>query len=156
MAFNNSITTMIFGRRLGLQSMSSNVSGAGTSGTQREFLVGPDGFRQPATTSVTTGINLSPSGISVLSTISSSCVFVLDPPIPGVEKTIVFGSTGGGSMYVRTQNSETIWSTLGSSHTTLKSTVGNGGSVRLVGVTTAAWAWISLASTIIAAATTST
>lgn len=156
MAWNNSITTTVFGRRLGLQLMSSNVSGAGTAGTVREFMVGPDGFRMPATTADTTGINLSPSGVSLLTTIASSCVFILDPPIPGVTKTLVFGSTGAAAMYVRTLNSETIQSTLGTSHTTLKSTAGNGGSLTLVGVTTAIWAWVGTASTVIAAASTTT
>jgi hypothetical protein len=83
-------------------------------------------------------------------------VFTLDPPIPGVHKTLVFGSTGGGTMYVKTANNETIVSTLGSSFTTLKSTVGNGGTVVLQGVTTAIWAWTGAASTVIAAATTTT
>jgi len=151
MAWGNNIVTSLFGRRLGLQRLSSS-----QDARKSELLVGPEAFRNYATTADTTATNLAPYGTSVLSTVSSSCVFVLDPPIPGVRKTLVFGSTGGGTMYVKTANSETILSTLGSSFTTLKSTVGNGGTVTLEGITTAAWAWVGTASTVIAAATTTT
>jgi hypothetical protein len=143
--------TSIFGRRIGLQRLTS-----AQDARKAEVMVGPEAFRTYATTGDSTGTNLAPYGVSLLTTVASSCVFVLDPPIPGVTKTLVFGSTGAAAMYVRTANSETIISTLGSSHTTLKSTAGNGGTVTLQGVTTAIWAWVGTASTVIAAATTTT
>ena len=151
MAWSDKITTSLFGRRLGLQRLSS-----AQDARNNEVVVGAEAFRTYATTGDSTGTNIAPYGVSLLTTVSSSCVFVLDPPIPGVRKTLVFGSTGAAAMYVRTANSETIISTLGSSHTTLKSTAGNGGTVVLEGVTTAIWAWVGTASSLIAAATTST
>jgi hypothetical protein len=151
MAWYDKITTSLYGRRLGLQRLSS-----AQDARKNEVLVGAEAFRSYATTGDSTGTNLAPYGVSLLTTVSSSCVFVLDPPLPGVHKTLVFGSTGGGAMYVKTANSETIVSTLGSSFTTLKSTAGNGGTVSLMGITTAIWAWTGAASSIIAAATTST
>lgn len=158
MAFNNAITTMIFGRRLGLQSMSSNVSGAGTSGTQREWLVGPDGFRMPTTTADSSSVNLNPSGCSLLSTVQSTGIYVLDPPVPGVIKTIAFGTTGAGGLYVKVANPsvETILTTQGSTMTVLKSTAGNGGSVMLVAMTTAVWACVGSVTTGLAAGATTT
>jgi len=151
MAWYDRITTSLHGRRVGLQRLSSS-----QDARKNEVLVGPEAIRTYATTGDSTGTNLAPYGVSLLTTVSSSCVFVLDPPIPGVQKTLVFGSTGGGAMYVKTANSETIISTLGSSFTTLKSTAGNGGTVTLQGVTTAIWAWVGTGSSLVAAATTST
>jgi hypothetical protein len=71
-------------------------------------------------------------------------VFTLDPPIPGVRKTLFFGSTGDIGVYVKTANSETLQSTLGTSFTTVKSTVA--GVLELIGVTTAIWGMLGLTS----------
>ncbi len=144
MAYNDKFKTSIRGRRLGLNAVSSAQSG-GSHG-EREFLAGPDGFREECSTSESTGTNVKAHGIShILGTsAASSSVFTLDPPIPGVEKMLYFGSTGDRGCYVKTKNSETIHSTVGSSHTTIKST--KGGVCRLIGVTTAMWAGLGLTS----------
>lgn len=144
MAYNSDIQTSIRGRRLGLQQVSSAASG-GAHG-KREFLVGPDDFRVGVTTSESTGTNLKAFGISYISGTSaaSSSVFTLDPPIPGVEKTLYFSSTGNINCYVKTANSETIHSTQGSSHTTIQSTVG--GVLKLIGITTGVWGGLNLTS----------
>lgn len=136
MAYGDKITTSKHGRRLGLQSMST----AETGGSKSEFLVGPDDFRVGVSTAETTSTNLKPYGVShVLGTSAdSSSVFTLEAPIPGVEKILYFPSTGDTAVYVKTAGSETFHSTLGSSGTTIKSTIG--GVLRLTGVTTAVWA----------------
>jgi len=137
MAYSNNINTSIHGRRLGLQIQSTGQHGGRA---QHEYLVGPDDFRRGVTTNESTGTNLLPHGIShvVGTSADSSSVFTLDPPVPGVEKVLYFNSTGNTACYVKTKNSETIHTTIGSSHTTIKSTIG--GVCRLVGVTTAIWA----------------
>ena len=128
--------TSIYGRRLGLQVLSTNQSGGRRPA---ELLAGPDAFRDPVTTSESTGTNLEAFGVSRItgSSADSSSVFTLDPPIPGVQKTLYFSSTGNTACYVKTKNGETFHTTIGSSHTTLKSTIG--GAVVLTGLTTAVW-----------------
>lgn len=144
MAFSSKILTSIFGRRLGLQRMSSAESG-GTRGPQ-EYLVGPDALRVGATTAETTSTNLQPHGLSVLpgTSAGSSAVYTLDPPIPGVMKVIA-GSTDNGPTIVKTANGETISTTAGSSWTTVEIS-SLGGSFMLVGLTTARWLSLGLTS----------
>jgi len=144
MAFGSKILTSIFGRRLGLQRMSSAETG-GTRGTQ-EYLVGPESLRVGATTAETTSTNLQPHGLSVLpgTSAGSSAVYTLDPPVPGVTKWIA-GSTDNGPTIVKTANGETITTTAGSSWTTVEIS-SLGGSFALVGLTTARWLSLGLTS----------
>lgn len=131
--FAAKINRSIRGRDLGFQDLSSAESG-GSNGITR-FLAGTViGLRQDVTNAETTSQNLKAHGLSNLSTASSG-VHTIDPPIPGVAKTIV--CTGGATEYVKTANSETIESSLGSTFTTLK-WVGYG-VIDLVGLTTARW-----------------
>lgn len=141
MAYGNKITTSKHGRRLGLQSMSTGETG----GSKNEFLVGPDDFRVAVTTE-TTSTNLKPFGVSVgLGTsAASSAVYTLEPPIPGVRK-VVGGSSANGPVYVKTANSETILSTVGSTHTTVKIS-SLGGGFELVGISTSQWLALGLTS----------
>jgi hypothetical protein len=144
MAFKDKIMTSLFGRRFGLQNMSTVQTG-GSRG-DLEFLVGPEALRQGASTAETTSTNLSAAGISVApgTSAASSAVYTLDPPIPGVKKTIM-GGTANGLVYIKTANSETIISTLGSTNTTVKvSSIG--GSFELMGLTTAIWLGLGLTS----------
>lgn len=137
MAFKSNILTSLFGRRIGLQLMTTAQTG-GNSGA-KEFLVGPEALRVETSTAETTSTNLNPFGISVCpgTSAASSAVYTLDPPIPGVAKYIA-GGTANGPIYVKTANSETIISTVGSTFTTVKvSSVG--GTFELIGLTTAAW-----------------
>jgi len=141
MAWQNKILTSIFGRRLGLQRMTTAESG----GSKNEFLVGPDDFRVNCGTE-STATNLKPFGVSVNlgTSAGSSAVYTLEPPIPGVRK-VISGSTANGPVYIKTAGGETIVSTLGSTHTTVKiSTLG--GAFELVGMTTAQWLALGLTS----------
>lgn len=135
MAYFNKYVTSLYGRRLGIQRMTTAISGISKAA---EFLVGPEAVKM-GVVAETTGTNLAPYGVSKVagSSASSSSVFTLDPPIPGVEKTIWFPSTGDKNCYVKTANSEVFQSTIGSSFTVIQSTAG--GVLKLIGLTTAIW-----------------
>ena len=106
MAYRNNILTSIHGRRLGLLPLSTAQNGGRLPA---EFLVGPDGFRVGVTTGDTTGTNILPYDVSFLegTSAASSSVYVLDPPIPGVRKTVVFSSANTPT-YLKTKNGETF------------------------------------------------
>lgn len=150
MAYGNSILTTLFGRRLGLQSITTAQSGTGQAGRVPEFLVGAEDIRKEVV-SDTTGTQLKAWGLSALSTANitggTTGVFRLDPPIPGVEKTIVWQSTSAAATSVKTfvtastGGAEVFQSTAGSSFTVIASSVG--AVLRLMGVTTAIWAVIA-------------
>lgn len=144
MAYNNQILTSLRGRRVGLQAMSSAATGSNHG--RREFLVGPDDFRVETSTAETTSTNLKPFGVSICPGTSeaSSAVYTLDPPIPGVRK-IIGTSTANGPVFIKTANSETIQSTVGSSFTTVKIS-SLGGMFELIGLTTAIWLGLGLTS----------
>lgn len=152
MAWQNFITTMLYGRRFGLQQMSTTQTGTGQAGRVPEFLTGAEDIRKESTTADSTGTNLKAWGASLLSTglvtaTDSTSVFRLDPPIPGVEKTITWASTTVGTMATK------IWVTVstgggaglqtsgGSSFTCMSSSVGN--VVRLMGLSTSLYAVVS-------------
>jgi len=147
MAWHSFITTSLLGRRVGLQTMSTTYTGTGASGRQPEFIVGAEDIRKESSTADSTGTYLKPYGISLLTTglsADTTPVFRMDPPIPGVEKTIVWGSTTimtmGSKIFVTnsTGGGAVFQTTSSSSNTCVASSVGN--VMRLVGVTTALWA----------------
>ena len=133
MAFGNNITTSLFGRRFGLQAMSS----AQTGGSADEFLVGPDALRSGVTTAETTATNLEAHGISGVGAASSG-VYTLSPPIPGMTKQLAFTSTAN-TAYVKTANGETFLSSQGTTFSVIKSTQLVAGVLNLVGITTGVW-----------------
>ena len=137
------INVSLHGRRIGLAGVSTAKHGGRVPA---EFLVGPDGFRHGVSTADSTGTNILPYGVHFLNGTSagSSAVYTLDPPIPGVPVWINIGTTANGPCYLKTKNSETINTTLGSSHTTIKSSVGGG--YCLLGVTTAVWMGMGITS----------
>lgn len=145
MAYGDKITTSQHGRRFGLQLMSSAASG-GSFG-QQEFLVGPEGLRENVSTADTTSSGVRAYGGTILvgTSAASTPVYTLDPPIPGVRKTVLFGSTDS-AIYLKTKNAEYIYgSSIGSSATVIRSS--GGGSVTLMGMSTAIWAVTNISST---------
>lgn len=144
MAFKTKYTTSLHGRRFGLQRMTTPETGSAHGAV--DFLVGAEAVRMGLTTAPTTSTNLKSYGVADIAGTSadSSSVFTLDPPIPGIPVFLYFRSTGNTACYVKTANSETIHSTIGSSHTTIKSTIG--GVAMLVGLTTAKWASLGITS----------
>lgn len=140
MSWFDRITTSIFGRRIGLQSVTTGVSGSAVSGKLFDLLVGPEDVRKQVSTGDTTSANLSPFGVSRLTTAASSGVYTLDPPIPGVGKTLVFDTTGTNPIYVKTQNNEYISSTQMTTATVIASSQTAWAVVNLIGISTAQWA----------------
>ena len=138
MAFKTKYTTSVHGRRLGLQAMTTPETGSGRG--KHDFLVGPEALRVDHSTAETTSSNLKPFGVSVLTTAISSGVFTIDPPIPGVTKTLVFHTTGSGAIYVKTANGETISSTQTTTASIIASSLTAYAVVTLVPVSTGAWA----------------
>ena len=138
MAYGSGIVTSLFGRRVGLQTMSSAVTGA-TKSLPQEFLVGPECIRYGVTTNETTGTPMQASGISYLvgTSAASTPIFQLAPPIPGVKKVIYFGSTDS-ALYVRPSVATHAFSgtSLGSTACgAIRSSAG--GMIELIGITTA-------------------
>lgn len=145
MSYADKILPSIWGRRFGLQNMTTVQSG-GSRGPA-DFLVGPEYLRQGISTADSTSANLTAWGIAILvgTSVASTPVFTLDPPIPGVKKTIVFGSTDS-ALYLKMASGVSIWgSSLGSSAAALASS--GGGSISLMGITTAAYAALGVSST---------
>jgi hypothetical protein len=152
MALSTGYVTSIHGRRIGLQPLSTGQVGASRP---FEVVVGPEVVRQ-GTVSETTGTNLAPYGVSLLTTQASSGVYVLDPPVPGVEKTVVFQTTGTNPIYLKTANGETFLSSQGTTFTVLVSSQGVVSTLRLVPVSTAIWGLVNVISTASVRATSST
>ena len=150
MPYGNSINTTIFGRRMGLQVMSTNQTGTGLAGRQPEFLVGPEDIRKEVTTGDSTATSLKAWGNTVLSTnlsADATAIFRLDPPIPGVEKTIAWMSTTIGTLSAKifvtnsTGGGAGFQTSGGSSFTCVASSAG--AVLKLIGLTTALWGVIS-------------
>jgi hypothetical protein len=146
MAYANTIKTTIMGRRLGLAEMSTNQTGTAVAGRTPEFLVGAEGVRAEVTTADTTATALKAWGNTVLSTglsADATAIYRLDPPIPGVEKTIVWLSTTIGTMSAKvfvtnsTGGGAGFQTSGGSSFTCVASSAG--AVLKLIGLTTALW-----------------
>ena len=147
MSYNANINTSLHGRRIGLQLMTSAVTGSGRAlAEQPDMIVGPEDIRKGVSASESTSVNLKAFGVSRIqgTSAASTLVFTLDPPIPGVEKTLFFESTDS-ALYVKTGSGENITgSSIGTSATAVVSS--GGGTVRLVGVTTALWGALNVSS----------
>lgn len=152
MAFGDKILTSIYGRRLGLQPMTTAGFGGSAAG---EALVGPDGFRGAVTTE-TTASNLRAFGQSLITSAASSGVFTIDPPIPGLMEKVVTFNSSGATAYLKTANSETFITTQGTTHTVLKSTQNIPFTVKLVPVSTSVWGVIGGGSSAVMSMSTTT
>lgn len=158
MSWANFITTTLFGRRLGLQTMSTSQSGSAVVGRSADLLVGAEQVKMGVTTAESTATAAPAYGVSFFpgTSAASSAVYSLDPPIPGVMKYLVFNSTSQGPIYVKTANGETIVSTQGTTFSIVKSTGNQVGVLPLVGLTTAIWGTIPGLSTATFALSTTT
>lgn len=158
MSYGSNIITSLFGRRLGLQPLSSAASGSGRAGEVPDMLVGPESLRMGVNAG-STARNLPAYGVSNLSGTSaaSSSVYTLDPPIPGVEVYLNFNSSANSPTYVKTANGETIISSQGTTFSVIKSTNGAAnGVLHLIGITTAVWSAVCGVSTATFALSTTT
>jgi hypothetical protein len=152
MAYQSNITTSLHGRRFGLQIISTAQNGGRLPA---EFLVGPEAVREGLTTAESTGTNLLPYGVSFLpgTSAASSSVYVIDPPIPGVRKTVVF-SSGTTPQYLKTKNGETFRTSADSTVATVISSTLTGAVVELIGLSTALWGLLTNGTTVITRAAT--
>lgn len=152
MSFERKITTTLYGNRLGLQRMSTVENGGRLPA---EFMVGPEDLRKGVSTSESTGTGILAYGVSFLNGTSaaSSSVYVLDPPIPGVRKTIVF-SSANTPQYLRTKNGETFRTSADSTIATVLLSTLTGLTVELIGLTTAMWGLLANGTTAISRAAT--
>ena len=163
MAWNSNILTNLFGRRVGLQPVSTNAMGASVGGA--DLLAGPEDIRMGVSTAETTAAAIKAYGITLLTsaqTAATGAVVRLDPPIPGVRKTIsiqstatavastiqwiITSSTGGGAPF--------IGSTWSSSFTVLASSTPV--LIQLMGGTTGQWLMFNSSGQFGGAATTTT
>lgn len=146
MSYGNNITKSLFGRQIGLQQMTTPVSG-GSRGPF-DLLVGPEDLRQGVTTGESTGTNLAAFGVSRVfgTSAASTPVYTLDPPVPGLRKGIHFASTDS-ALYVKMASGCAI---AGTSLATTGATAirsSGGGYVELMGITTALYAALMVSST---------
>lgn len=157
MSYNSQILTGIYGRRFGLIPLSSGTHGAATVASKgADLLAGPEALRMGVTTAETTGTDLPAWGVSFLNGTSaaSSSVYVIEPPIPGVQKTINF-SSANTPIYLRTKNAETFRTSADSTIATVIRSTLTGACIQLVGLTTAMWGlYLNGSTTITPAATT--
>lgn len=142
----NKIITSIYGRRVGLRRIETAESGALVP---VEFLVGQDliGVQDVLSTAPSTAINEPPTGVSVLigTSAASTPVYTLSPPIPGLTKKIVFGSTDS-AIYLKMASGVAI---AGTSLATTGATVirsSGGGAMQLLGLTTALYQALGVSS----------
>ena len=158
MAFNDRINESIRGRNLGFEYVSSARHGSTQGG---RMLTGPDAYRGHVSTAESTATPLRAFGVSYLidSSAGSSQVWKLDPPIPGVVKTIIFGSSGN-TQYLSLNPLSSVASVvtvITATQGTTKSVIASSAqpqALRLVGVTTAVWAAGSISSGVLSFTTT--
>lgn len=152
MSFNAQVGPSLYGRRFGIQLMSTAVTGGRVP---TDFLVGPEDLRRGVTTAETTGVNVPAWGVSFLAgtSVASSSVYVLEPPIPGVRKTIVF-SSANTPQYLRTVNAETFRTSADSTIATVISSTLTGAVVELIGLTTALWGFLGNGTSVVSRAAT--
>lgn len=153
MSYQDKIITSIYGRRIGLQTLTTAQHGGRLTAN---LLVGPDaGVRENVTTAEATGTAVLAYGVSFLNGTSaaSSSVYVIDPPIPGVRKTVVFSSVNT-PVYLRTKNAETFRTSADSTIATVILSTLTGATVELIGLTTAMWGLLTNGTSVISRAAT--
>lgn len=145
MGFANKVVTSLHGRIVGIQNLSSAESGSGNG--MQHFLAGSFGdIRRDVSTAATTSVNLKAHGVSHFGTTStgtgSSAVYTIDPPIPGVRKTIALScGASEGPIYIKTTGA-TIETSAGSTYQTIKMSTRQ--TLEMMGLTTARWVMLSL------------
>lgn len=133
----NQIVTSLFGRRMGLTRQV-------TADVDSEHILGVQGLKYPYTdaTSDTTGTDIKGYGITVVDTTTDD-TWLMDAPIPGVYKTLYFGSTSTGIRTIkRDDGTWAIRTTASSTGTTIVVQAG-GQSIVLLGLSTALYGVVS-------------
>jgi len=149
---SSKILTSIFGRRLGLQAVTTSVWGSTNLtnyGGTGDLLAGPDAYVPAVSTNETTGNTIKPWGMSLVTTGaggSTNTAYTLGKPIPGVQKQIAFlsSNTATNMIAIRasTDASITFESSLGSTMSVIASSQGTRGVITMVGLTSTSWALV--------------
>ena len=130
----NTNTTPIYGRRLGLQ-LDETLAGV------KELKLAIEDIQTTVPTTVLA------YGVTRVLTSGSSqgpTQHLLPAPIPGVRKTILLQSTSTGSQqFLSTANGAAIISASDGTTKGVVNLIGPGGSITLIGLTTAAWGVLS-------------
>jgi hypothetical protein len=126
--YRDRMVTGIWGARLGLD--------------RDNMLVGPPGFKQGVTTLGSTAQNVPAHGVTLLNAAAAS-TYVLDTPVPGVEKTFIQVGVGSSHSIITGTSNIKFASSLGSSQQRLNFQT-TGDTVSLVALTTALWAVLHL------------
>jgi hypothetical protein len=126
--YRSRMLTSIWGARIGLDI--------------DNMLVGPPDIKKGVSTLGTTAASVEAHGITQL-TAAAASTYILDTPIPGVQKLLVQVGVGSSHNIITGTSNIKIVSTLGSSQqrVCLQTT---GDWVKLMGVTTAQWAIVGL------------
>ncbi len=131
-------TTNLYGRRFGLQALSSGQTGAARGPV--DFLVGGKlgGVRHEvqAATSDTTGTNITGWGVTTVDTTTNDG-WLLDNPIAGVEKVIHTGSTSTGIRTIKRKDSTFAIQTSANSSSVTIAAQGGGLTLTLIGISSA-------------------
>ena len=149
LGFKDGIVTSVYGRRLGLQTLSTSVTGASAQNSPGSFIVGPDALRAETVTE-TTAKRVKAFGYSLLTTQATSLnLFTIDPPVTGQVKWVYFATTETSvDLQLCTSGSPTVFRTSASStNTKLNSSQGIPLWVGLIGVSTNIWGVIGSLST---------
>lgn len=133
----NNILTSLFGRRLGLKPLVP-------SDPASEHLLGMAGEQLPVTdaTSDTTGTNITAYGITTVNTTTND-TWLLDPPLAGVLKRIVFITTSTGVRTIMRKDATFAIESTGSSTGTTIAAQSGGMSLVLQGVSATAYVIVS-------------
>lgn len=133
----NSIITSVYGRRLGL--------------TNAEHLVGPKDMQlaiEDLTTVATTVIGYGLSRVTATGSTQGPVQYTLPAPVPGVKKILTITTTSTGSyQFLSTAAGASILAASDATTKSLVNILGQGGTVTLIGITTAIWQVIGYTST---------
>lgn len=134
----NSIVTSVHGRRLGID--------------KDDCLVGPkDMAVQVEDISTTAATSASPYGITNVLTSGSTQTgrYTVQAPIVGVRKTFVLQSTSSGTMQFEFTNATVLGGSLTTAGSTIISLIRQNAVVNLVGISTALWRIVDIASSLV-------
>lgn len=137
-SLRDSIITSVHGRRLGID--------------KDDCLVGPkDMAVQVEDISTTAATSASPYGITNVLTSGSTQTgrYTVQAPIVGVRKTFVLQSTSSGTMQFEFTNATVLGGSLTTAGSTIISLIRQNAVVNLVGISTALWRIVDIASSLV-------
>lgn len=136
-SLRSSILTSMQGRRAGLDA--------------QEYFVGPKDIKKAVedlTSAASTVLGYGVSRVTCTGSSQGPVQYTLPAPVPGVAKVLALGTTSTGSyQFLSTGNGASILAASDGTTKALVNLIGQGGSVTLMGMSTAIWQVISSVST---------